>query len=127
MAQHGTKAPSSERSHLVRIRRATKSVGTYKPEFDQAARRLARIYAHIDRIEEKISDPEFEYLIEFTNKNGQTNTVKNPLLNTLESMYIQALTLERELGLTSAALKRIKNDSGGAQAQDPFEKLLTSS
>lgn len=125
MAQHGTKAPPTERMHLMQIRRHTKAVGTYKPEFDHAARRLARIYAHLDRIEAEIDGPDFTYLVEHTNKNGSTNTIKNPLLNTLESLYIQALTLERELGLTSAALKRIKNESGEQSPADPFEKLLT--
>ena len=43
----------------------------------------------------------------------------------LDNLYDQALTLERELGLTSAALKRIKNESGEQSPADPFEKLLT--
>lgn len=126
MAQHGTKGPTTERSNLTQIHKRCKALGTYKSEFDHAARRLARVYTNIDRVEAATAAEDFQFLVEHTNKNGSTNTVKNPLLNYLETLYDQALTLERELGLTSASLKRIKNDAGESQPADPLEKLLNS-
>lgn len=125
MAQHGIKGPKTPRAHLIDIRKKCISLGVWRVEFVAAARRLARIYAHIDQIEAITEAPSFEYLTSHTNKNGSTNMIKNPLLGQLDNLYDQALTLERELGLTSAALKRIKNESGEQSPADPFEKLLT--
>ena len=125
MAQHGVKGPKTPRSHLIDIRKKCASLGVWRDEFSAAARRLARIYAHIDQIESLTESESFEYLTSHTNKNGSTNLIKNPLLGQLDNLYDQALTLERELGLTSAALKRIKNESGEQSPADPFEKLLT--
>lgn len=125
MAQHGVRGPKSARAHLIDIRKKCKKLGVWRDEFDSAAHRLARIYAHIDKIEARTESDAFEYLTSHTNKNGSTNMIKNPLLAQLDNLYDQALTLERELGLTSAALKRIKNESGEQSAADPFEKLLT--
>lgn len=125
MAQHGVKGPKTPRAHLIDIRKKCKKLGVWRDEFAAAARRLARIYAHIDQIEALTESESFEYLTTHTNKNGSTNLIKNPLLSQLDNLYDQALTLERELGLTSAALKRIKNESGEQSPADPFEKLLT--
>lgn len=125
MAQHGVRGPMTARAHLISICKKCKSLGVWRDEFTAAARRLARIYAHIDQIEFLTESESFEYLTSHTNKNGSTNLIRNPLLAQLDTLYDQALTLERELGLTSAALKRIKNDTGEQTAADPFEKLLT--
>ena len=125
MAQHGVKGPKTPRAHLINIRKKCTSLGVWRAEFSAAARRLARIYAHIDQIESLTESESFEYLTSHTNKNGSTNLIKNPILGQLDNLYDQALTLERELGLTSAALKRIKNESGEQSPADPFEKLLT--
>lgn len=125
MAQHGVKGPKTTRAHLIGIRKKCEKLGVWRDEFAAAARRLARIYAHIDQIEPLTESESFEYLTSHTNKNGSTNMIKNPLLGQLDDFYEQALTLERELGLTSAALKRIKNESGEQSPADPFEKLLT--
>ncbi len=125
MAQHGVRGPKTARAHLIDIRKKCKKLGVWRDEFDSAAHRLARIYAHIDQIETLTESDAFEYLTSHTNKNGSTNLIRNPLLAQLDTLYDQALTLERELGLTSAALKRIKNDSGEQTAEDPIEKALT--
>ncbi len=125
MAQHGVRGPKTARAHLIDIRKKCTALGVWRAEFSAAAHRLARIYAHIDQIEALTESETFEYLTSHTNKNGSTNLIKNPLLAQLDNLYDQALTLERELGLTSAALKRIKNESGEQSFADPFEKLLT--
>ena len=125
MAQHGVKGPKTPRAHLIDIRKKCTSLGVWRVEFEAAARRLARIYAHIDQIEFLTESESFEYLTSHTNKNGSTNLIKNPLLGQLDNLYEQALILERELGLTSAALKRIKNDCGDAGKESPIAKLLS--
>ena len=125
MAQHGVKGPKTTRAHLIGIRKKCEKLGVWRDEFAAAARRLARIYAHIDRLESLTESESFEYLTSHTNKNGSTNLIKNPLLGQLDNLYEQALILERELGLTSAALKRIKNDYGDARKESPIAKLLS--
>ena len=125
MAQHGVKGPKTTRAHLIGIRKKCEKLGVWRDEFAAAARRLARIYAHIDQIGALTESESFEYLTSHTNKNGSTNLIKNPLLGLFDNLYEQALILERELGLTSAALKRIKNDCGDARKESPIAKLLS--
>ena len=76
MAQHGVKGPKTTRAHLIGIRKKCEKLGVWRDEFAAAARRLARIYAHIDKIESLTESESFDYLTSHTNKNGSTNLIK---------------------------------------------------
>lgn len=64
-----------------------------------------------DKAKEKFEESGGEIVVEYTNKNGSTNTVKNPALVVVMECNTQALAYWRDLGLTPAGLKRI-NESG---------------
>ena len=56
-----------------------------------------------------------QIVIEYTNKNGATNLIKNPLWVALNDINSDLLLYERELGLTPAGLKKL-NDAAMKQA-----------
>lgn len=92
-----------------RIIKAMKTVGTYKPEFSQAIKTLAKIYEQFDQAKEQFERTGGEYVVKHTNKNGNTNIIKNPLYRILEEMEEKILAYNRELGLTPSGYKRIMN------------------
>jgi len=49
--------------------------------------------------------------------------VRNPLLAEIDILYEQALTCERELGLTAAALRRINEGALHAREESPMERM----
>lgn len=51
-------------------------------------------------------------VIEYTNKNGSKNKIKNPLLVMWDELNKTALAYWRELGLTPSAYKKITGDGG---------------
>ncbi|MBZ2386676.1 P27 family phage terminase small subunit [Anaerococcus murdochii] len=66
-------------------------------------------------------------VIEYTNKNGQTNTVKNPLYQSMEKLRMDILTYLRELGITPSGLKKLKQDSFGDETKvSKVEEMLIS-
>ena len=62
-----------------------------------------------------------EPVVEYTNKGGATNTVKNPLLIVWTDLNTQALAYWRELGLTPSAYKKM---TGGTKAEEKGSALV---
>ena len=62
-----------------------------------------------------------EPVVEYTNKGGATNTVKNPLLIVWADLNTQALAYWRELGLTPSAYKKM---TGGTKAEEKGSALV---
>lgn len=90
-----------------RIITATKAVDTYQDAFMSVIDTLAIILSERDKTYEKYVENGSESVVEYTNKNGSTNLVKNPLLVTWSDLNAQALSYWRDLGLTPAGLKKI--------------------
>lgn len=126
MGKHTTKGPMTERSYLLDIKKKCMMLGTWRDEFERPQRRLAKIYARTDEVETAYRETGSRPVIEHTNKNGSVNLVRNPMLRELDTLYDQALTYERELGMTPAALKRITDEAGKREEDgDAFAKLLS--
>ena len=115
----------TERQYAMDIKRKAKALGVWRDEFERTQRRLARLYARIDRLEEEFAEEGAQLVIEYTNKGGATNRVKNPYVTEIDFLYEQAIIYERELGLTAAALKKI-NEAALHPAKDesPMAGLL---
>ena len=94
-----------------KIKTACKRAGTYKQFFDPIIDSLAEIMELRDKAKEKFEESGSETVVEYTNKNGSTNAVKNPALVVVMECNTQALAYWRDLGLTPAGLKRI-NEGG---------------
>ena len=55
---------------------------------------------------------------------GAKNAARNPFLVELDTLYDQALTYERELGLTPAALRKINEDALKPRRRNGLEQAL---
>lgn len=108
-----------------RIKQAAIDAGTYRPCFDEIINTLAGIL-------EKRDDAEAEYkrlgskpIVKYTNKGGNQNIAKNPALALWNDMNTTALSYWRELGLTPAGLKKLKDDALKENKSD-FGSILRS-
>ena len=82
---------------------------------------LADILEQRDSCLARYVDEGAEPIIEYTNKGGATNTVKNPLLIVWTDLNTQALAYWRELGLTPSAYKKM---TGGTKAEEKGSALV---
>lgn len=117
----------TERQYLADIKKRCEALGIWRDEFDATRRRLAKIYTRIDATEDKYTREGEFVLVEKEGSNGQVNWVINPLLTEIEKLYDQALTHEKELGLTAAALRKINEEALHSKAPSglaALEKML---
>ena len=106
--------------------RRMKALGLYRAEFVLTINRLAALYVQRDQLEKQFEESGGLAVIEFTNKAGATNLIKSPYLTARSEVYAQLLALERDLGLTPAALKRINESSMKPKRTSSFADALKS-
>ena len=98
-----------------------KELELYSSHFDRAITTLSRIILDYDDAVEAFENSQEERLMPHTNKAGATNLSKNPRYAVIESLRRDMLDYLRELGLTPAALKRIREgEPQKAKSLDPF-------
>lgn len=97
--------------YLNEIMRKCTALGVWRDEFERTAQRLARVYERIDKVEDEFERTGGNAIITHTNKAKEKNLVRNPFLVEVDALYDQALTYERELGLTAAALRKINENA----------------
>lgn len=90
-----------------------KAIGTYDNAFMLSIGILDGLLSDYYRAREDWISDGGQLVMEYTNKNGQTNTVKNPLYQSMEKLRMDILTYLRELGITPSGLKKLKQDSFG--------------
>lgn len=100
-----------KKSWKTRIRTACKDAGTYRPYFESVIDTLAGIMEQRDKTQDQFEKSGAEPVVMHTNKAGEKNLVKNPILVIVTDLNTQALTYWRDLGLTPAGLKKINEDS----------------
>lgn len=93
-----------------KIETECRAAGTYRDFFDSVIGTLAGIMENRDNAQEKFDESGGDTVITYTNKNGVTNTVKNPALMVLMDCNTQALSYWRDLGLTPAGYKKLNAD-----------------
>lgn len=107
----------------VRIRQAAKDAGTYQPFFEDIIETLAGIMENRDRAEAQFKATGGNAVISHTNKGGNTNLVKNPLLVMVNDLNAAALAYWRDLGLTPKGFQAMQRN--GLQPKEAtFEDLL---
>lgn len=92
----------------LNIKKSCEQVGTYKPEFDAMIETLSCI---LETRDETFSSYDGTPIIEHVNSHGEKNTAKNPALMLWSDLNTQALAYWRDLGLTPAGLKKIKESA----------------
>lgn len=94
--------------HKKKIVEAMKALGTYKKEYSDTIEILAKMMFDYEMAETAFQESGGDYVIEYTNKAGATNIVKNPHWVVIENLRADILTYSRELGLTPAGLKKMQ-------------------
>lgn len=94
-------------SWVKKIKKACEEAGTYRPYFNYTIQTLAEILEKRDDAAQAYKDYGSIPLIEYTNKGGATNLVKNPAIILWDDLNKSALAYWRDLGLTPAGLKKI--------------------
>lgn len=93
------------------IIKSCEDAGTYKPYFDSIIETLSQILETRDLTYKQWVDEGSEPVIIHTNKAGEPNPTKNPLLTMVNDLNTQALSFWKELGLTAGSLKRINESA----------------
>lgn len=105
-----------ERAWKSKIVKHCKAAETYQPYFDPVISKLANIMAKRDEAEEEFMSGDNTYVMEMTTKSG-TYLQKHPLISMINDLDKTALSYWKELGLTPAALKRLKDTQTTGRAQ----------
>lgn len=105
---------------------ACKSVGTYKPEFDVTIAELAEILEEKDRITSRYKKEGRESVVEYVNKFGAKNLIPNPRLKQITDLKKLSLPYLRDLGLTSAGLKKLNEDALKGKKKSALGEALKS-
>ena len=106
-----------------RIKSACEEAGTYQPFFDSAIMMLAEILEKRDIVSTEYEKSKDGPVVVHTNKGGNSNPVKNPLLVMWADLNKDALAYWRDLGLTPAGYKRI-NEKAATTNVAGFEDML---
>jgi hypothetical protein len=97
-----------------RIVKSLRQVNIDPGQYQAVIDTLSDILEQRDAIYKQYVDEGSVPIIEYTNKGGATNTVKNPLLVTWADLNTQSLAYWKELGLTPASYKKM---TGGKPAE----------
>lgn len=90
-----------------RIMSACISAGTYQPFFEDVITALAAVLEKRDDAEKFYKESGEGPIVEYTNKSGATNLIKNPALAVWDDLNTTALTYWKELGLTPSGYKKL--------------------
>lgn len=104
-----------------KIKAATEEAGTYKKYFDPVIDTLAHTMEMRDNAIENFDG---ETMIEYQNKFGAINLVKNPALVVIMELNRDALAYWRDLGLTPSGLKKINDKALDPEKADAFTAAM---
>ena len=98
--------PSTHKGFREKIRANCRKVGTYKDEFEPLINRLADAYLRHAQLQELYEYEGSRPMVTIRTRSGPV-TVKNPILDEQDRLSRLILEMEKELGLTPAALRRV--------------------
>ena len=96
-----------------RITQSCIDAGTYQPFFDDVIQTLADILEKRDAAAKQFKASGGAPIIKYTNKGGNSNPSKNPILVLWDELNKTALVYWKELGLTPSGYKKIMGDKPG--------------
>lgn len=109
-----------------RIVKSCKEAGTYEKHFDAVIDTLADIMETRDTAHDMFVRSGARPVVQYTNKGGHENPIKNPALVMVMELNSQALAYWRDLGLTPAGLKKLNADVVKDNSVGVLEKVLMS-
>ena len=93
------------------IKRQLSALGQTEKAYDSVISTLADILEQRDAVYQEYIGTGCEPVREYTNKGGNTNLTKNPLLVLWDDLNKTALAYWRELGLTPSSYKKMTGDA----------------
>lgn len=117
-------SPKTEEAYRKEITKKMRAVGTYDISFIYTINVLAKVLVDYDTTTAQFKATGGHIVIKHTNKSGATNIIKNPLYHALEKLRDDIIAYSRELGLTPAGLKRIKDKGNTSKKESRLERVL---
>lgn len=114
----------TKKKWIERIKAQLEMLKTTEPAYDPAIETLAAILEKRDQLAAKYKKDGSRPVIEYTNKAGATNMIKNPLLTMWDDLNKSALAYWRELGLTPSAYKKMTGENPKAEAHGGLAAAL---
>lgn len=111
--------------YISKITESMKSLDIYDKQFDKSIEILNDILNDLDFARKDFKADDRQYVVEYVNKNGSTNLVKNPQYQVIADLSDRALRCLNELGLTPAGLKKIKDKKEKKHRSKLDEALLS--
>lgn len=118
---------TTEKGFRIKIRTACRGVGSYREEFEPLIARLAEMYERANLAKDQWRAAGSPFLLAQVNKGGNEYYVRHPLLAEIDNTEAVILQLEKELGLTPAAIKKINEAALGKKPlpeDDPIAAAL---
>ena len=113
--------PMTAKQWKNKIAASLKQIKVDPKQYTAVIETLANILEQRDACLARYVEDGAEPVVEYTNKGGATNTVKNPLLIVWTDLNTQALAYWRELGLTPSAYKKM---NGGIKSEEKGSALV---
>ena len=114
----------AEMRYKKQIINKMKQVGTYNTSFMYTINTLAKVLADYEETINLYERTGRQKIVKHTNKSGATNIIKNPLYQAIEKQRDDIIAYSRELGLTPAGLKRIKDKGNTSKKESRLERVL---
>ena len=114
----------AEKRYKNQIIYKMKQVGTYNASFMYTINTLAKVLADYEETINLYERTGRQKIVKHTNKSGATNIIKNPLYQAIEKQRDDIIAYSRELGLTPAGLKRIKDKDNTSKKESRLERVL---
>ena len=118
---------TTEKGMRVKIRNACTGLGVYREELEWQIQMLAELFIRREQTKEAFRKSGGATIIKQTNKGGSSYAVKNPLLTEIDFVEKRIIELSREMGLTTAAVRKINEAAIGKKPQaedDPLAVAL---
>lgn len=112
------------RQRFNEIRAACQGLGTYREEFDPAIWALAKVEEERDSAWEEFEDEGSVRIVTTVNKAGAEYRQQNPSYTVWLNLVAESRSQRRELGLTPAGLKKLREDAMKAPRKSALAEAL---
>ena len=114
----------SLRQRFNEIRAACQGLGTYREEFDPAIWALAKVEEERDSAWEEFETEGGVRIVTTVNKAGAEYRQQNPSYTVWLNLVAESRSQRRELGLTPAGLKKLREDAMKAPKKSALAEAL---
>lgn len=112
------------RQRFNEIRAACQGLGTYREEFDPAIWALAKVEKERDSAWEEFETEGGIRIVTTVNKAGAEYRQQNPSYTVWLNLVAESRSQRRELGLTPAGLKKLRDDAMKAPKKSALAEAL---